>query len=104
TLPGELGTMRACVAEVFDDLHLGVGIADTVTELGRHHFGIPVHSGGAAKQRGRSNQRGRLDQPRQLHPSFSFAPRLRASDSRTVRSSGSPISRRLSPSSMGMGL
>ena len=37
-------------------------------------------------------------------PSFVLLSRLRASDSSTVRSSGSPISRKLSPSSIGMGL
>ena len=44
---------------------------------------------------------------RELHrpvPVLVRAPRLRASDSSTVRSSGSPMSRKLSPSSSGIGL
>jgi hypothetical protein len=81
---------------------------DQVAELGIGDYGVPVRPSrrrtGCTAQRQRRRQRYRCpDNPPQRHSLSSFAPRLRASDSSTVRSSGSPISRKLSPSSIGIG-
>src|SRR5690606_17661333 len=108
-LAGELRAVRASVADEFDQLGPSVGIADAMTKLGLGDHGIPIRwrgarTRGAAQHRCCSEQHGCLDDLAHFHASPSLVPRLRASDSKTVRSSGSPISRKESPNSIGIGL
>src|SRR5690606_9930063 len=106
-LARELGAVRAGVADELDQLHLGLGIADAVPALGSlGHHGRPVPVALAAQHERCADERRGLENRSELHPCpcSSGPPRLRASDSSTARSSGSPMSRKLSPSSSGIGL
>src|SRR5690606_37888717 len=103
-LASELGAMRARVADELDQLHFGLGIADAMGAVDFGDHGVPVAVGLRAGEQRDPRQRGRLCYNPELHPCPSFAPMLRASDSSTARSSGSPMSRKLSPSSSGIGL
>jgi hypothetical protein len=103
-LARELGAMRAGVADEFDQLHLGLGIADAMapSPFGDHGGQLRLVWPLASSA---TDQRGCLDDRPELHSCpVLFVPRLRASDSSTARSSGSPMSRKLSPSSSGIGL
>src|SRR5690606_16581482 len=77
-------------------------IAEQVAALGLGDGGVPVAGRGDC-QHGEGGYGQGADKA--VHfVSSSCDPRLRANDSSTVRSSGSPISRRLSPNSIGIGL
>ena len=97
----------ACVALERDQLDLGVRVAEHVAAfLGHGDRGQPARRGAHRQQR-EAHQRQRAKHNRHAFPSSLSPPEPpspRASDSSTVRSSGSPISRRLSPSSIGIGL
>src|SRR3546814_4536833 len=93
--------MRAGIADVFGERGPGLRIADHMALVAFDDRGIPVGRI-AARQCQHSGEQRHFDR---FHCAFSsFSPRLRASDSSTVRNSGSPMSRKLSPSSIGMGL
>src|SRR5690242_5374972 len=106
--------MRASVAHIFDQLHLGVGIADkeaAIRRLGDMRLPIGSGSGGG---KGKSERRAdRRQQPEQKPHQCSLdsitgvplvAATPAASASSTAFNSGSPIARRLVPSSTGAGL
>src|SRR5690606_18775353 len=97
----EMRAVAAGVAFEGDQLHFRLRIAEPVPGLRLGDDAGPVGRSADAQKRGGSGKQGAANS---LHPQSSFVPRLRASDSSTVRSSGSPMSRRLSPSSIGIGL
>ena len=131
-LPGKVRAMAAGVADKLDQLGLSVRIAVAMAAFGlvghaepglrakiidQLAFGISQALRGRrrrwCKRHGRADQSAKSadhnrcaksDHDVSSSPDFSLLSRLRASDSSTVRNSGSPMSRKLSPNSIGMGL
>ena len=97
----KLGAMAAGIADIFCQLDFRIGVADQMPCRGLCDGYGPI-GGEPGAQHHRASQKRCLCS---LHSDLSsLSVIVRASDSSTARISGSPISRKLSPNSIGIGL